>query len=112
MTPKTGRMVISAGQSESSVLELVSETIVGIYMPSAWDAADLVFQSSADGVTFSDMYEYGAAITAQAAADQYVPLDFTKFVGAAYVKVKSESAGSAVNQTAQRVLTPVFRTLE
>ena len=45
MQPKTGQVVISSLQSESSVLELVSETIVGVYMPSAWDAADIGFSS-------------------------------------------------------------------
>ena len=50
MQPKTGRVVISSGQSESSVLELVSETIVGVYMPSAWDAADVGFGASYDNI--------------------------------------------------------------
>ena len=112
MQPKAGRVVISSGQSESSVLELVSETIVGIYMPSAWDAADIGFSASYDNISFSDISELGSPLIAQAAADQYVPLDFTKFVGVAYLKLKSESGGVAVNQTADRVLTPVFRTLD
>ena len=112
MSPKTGRITITSGQSESSVLELVSETLVGIYMPAAWDAADLAFLASSDGQSFSDIHEFGSALTAPVAAGQYVPLDFTKFVGAAYIKVRSESGGAAVNQTAERVLTPVFRTLE
>ena len=112
MQPKAGQVVISSGQSESSVLELVSETIVGIYMPSAWDAADIGFRASYDNTSFSDISELGSALTAQAAADQYVPLDFTKFVGVAYLKFKSESGGVAVNQTADRVLIPVFRTLD
>ena len=112
MQPKAGRVVISSGQSESSVLELVSETIVGIYMPSAWDAADIGFRASYDNTSFADIPELGSPLTAQAAADQYVPLDFTKFVGVAYLKFKSESGGVAVNQTADRVLIPVFRTLD
>ncbi len=112
MSPKTGRITITSGQSESSALELISETLVGIYMPAAWDTADLAFLASSDGLSFSEMHEFGSALTTQASAGQYVPLDFTKFVGAAYVKVRSESGGSAVNQTAERILTPVFRTLE
>ena len=112
MSPKTGRITITSGQSESSVLELVSETLVGIYMPAAWDAADLAFLAGSDGQSFSEIHEFGSALTAQAAAGQYIPLDFAKFVGAAYIKVRSESGGSVVNQTAERILTPVFRTLE
>ncbi len=112
MSPKTGRITITSGQSESSTLELVSETLVGIYMPAAWDSADLAFLASSDGQSFSEIHEFGSAVNAQAAAGQYIPLDFTKFVGAAYIKVRSESGGAAVTQSAERILTPVFRTLE
>jgi hypothetical protein len=111
MSPKTGRIVIASGQSESSALKLVSETIVGIYMPAAWDAADLLFRASQDGTTFVDMYDFGSRLAVQAAAGQYLPLDFSKFVGVAYLKIKSQTGASAVNQTAERVLTPVFRAL-
>lgn len=112
MTLKTGPITIAAGQSESSALELLSETLVGIYMPSAWDAADLAFLASHDGQNFVDLYDFGAPLSVQASADQYIALDIAKFVGAAYVKVRSESGGSPVNQSAERVLTAVFRTLE
>jgi len=112
MSPKTGRVVIPAGQSESSMLQLETETIVGIYMPPAWDAADLAFANSPDGVNFSDMHEFGSLITVQADGGQYVALDFPKFVGVSFLKLKSQSGGAPVNQSAERVLMPVFRTLE
>ena len=112
MSPKTGWITIPAGQSESSVIELLTETLVGVYMPPAWDQADLVFAASHDGITFSDIHEFGAPVTAQGAAGQYVPLDFAKFVGVSYLKVRSESSGVPVNQTTERILIPVFRVLE
>ena len=112
MSPKTGRVVISSGQAESGVLKLVSESVVGLYMPSAWDAADLVFSASHDGVSFFDVYDFGAPLAVQADAGQYVPLDVSKFVGVSYLKVRSESSGTPVNQTADREIIPVFRTLE
>lgn len=112
MSPKVGRVVISSGQAESGVLKLVSETVVGLYMPSAWDAADLVFSASHDGTNFFDVHDFGAPLTVQADAGQYVPLDVAKFVGIAYVKVRSESGGTPVNQTADREIIPVFRTLD
>jgi hypothetical protein len=112
MTPKAGRVVIASGASESSALKLVSETIVGIYMPASWTAADLSFRASQDGVSFSDVFEFGALLSVQAGAAQYVPLDLSKFVGVAHLKVKSQLNGSAVNQAAERVLTPVFRAIE
>jgi hypothetical protein len=58
-----------------------------------------------------DVHDFGSRLAVQAAAGQYVPLDFSKFVGVAYLKIKSQTGGSAVNQTAERVLTPVFRVL-
>ena len=112
MSPKTGHVQILSGQSESEPIQLVSETLVGIYMPSQWDSADLGFSASHDGTTFMDMYDFGSSMVTQADASQFVPVDYTKFVGAAYVKIKSVSGGSPVNQTADRVLTPVFRVLE
>ena len=112
MSPKTGWITIAASQNESSVLVLLTETLVGMYMPSPWDPADLAFAASQDGIAFSDMHEFGTPVTAQAEAGQYVPFDFAKFVGVAYLKIRSESGGVAVNQTSERVLIPVFRTLE
>jgi hypothetical protein len=105
-------MVIAAGQSTSSAAELVGDTIVGLYMPAAWDAADLAFQASPDGTNFSPMSDFGAAVSVKAAAGQYVPLDVTKFIGVSYVRVQSHSGGTPVNQTAARVILPVFRGLE
>ena len=112
MSPKAGRVVISSGQAESGVLKLVSETVVGLYMPSAWDAADLVFSASQDGVNFFDVYDFGSPLAVQADSGQYIPLDISKFVGVSYLKVRAESGGTPVNQTADREIIPVFRTLE
>ena len=112
MSPKAGRVVILSGQAESGVLKLVSETVVGLYMPSAWDAADLVFSASQDGVNFSDVHDFGSPLAVQVDAGQYIPLDISKFVGVSYLKVRSESGGTPVNQTADREIVPVFRTLE
>jgi hypothetical protein len=112
MIPKAGRVVIASGASESSALKLVSETIVGIYMPASWTTADLSFRASQDGVNFSDVFEFGALLSVQAGTGQYVPVDFSKLIGVAYLKIKSQLNGSAVNQAAERVLAPVFRAIE
>jgi hypothetical protein len=112
MSPKQGRVVIPSGQSESGTLELVTETVVGVYMPDQWDAADMAFSASQDGTNFADVYDFGSPLTVQADAGWYVPLDYTKFVGVAFLKIKSVSGGSPLNQTAEREIVPVFRTLE
>lgn len=111
MSPKTGHITISSGQSQSSPLKVISETLVGIYMPAVWTAADLGFSASPDGTAYYPVQDIGAPLTVTAGAGQYIPLDFTKFVGIAYLKVTSTAGGSPVNQAAERVLTPVFRAL-
>ena len=112
MTVKTGQLAIASGQSESTPLRLDSDTIVGLYMPAAWDTADVSFEASHDGTSFVEMQEFGAAVSIQAAAQKYVPLDLTKFVGVTYLRVRSMAGGSPVPQSANRTLTAVYRALE
>jgi hypothetical protein len=110
---KQGRWVTGAGQSASSELKLVTETLVGFYTPAALDAVKLRLQASHDGQSFVDIASEGGALIVDVAVDQYVPLDATKLLGAAYVKVVHlDSGGSAVNESAERVLRPVFRAFE
>lgn len=110
---KQGRWVTASGQSTSSALKLATETLVGFYTPAALDAVKVKFQASHDGQSFVDVVSEGASLIADVAANQYVSLDATKFLGAAYVKVVHlNSGGSAVNESAERVLRPVFRTFE
>lgn len=112
MTLKTGQLVIASGQSESTPLRLDSDTIVGLYMPAAWDTADLVFEASHDGASFGQIHEFGSPVSVQVAAAKYIPLDFVKFVGVTYLRVVSFAGGSPVPQSASRTLTAVYRTLE
>lgn len=110
---KQGRWVTASGQSASSGLKLVTETLVGFYTPAALDAAKLKFQASHDGQNFVDVVSEGAALTVEVAVNQYIALDATKMLGPAYVRVVHQnSGGSAVNESAERVLIPVFRTFE
>lgn len=110
---KQGRWVTASGQSASSGLKLVTETLVGFYTPAALDAARLKLQASHDGQNFVDVVSDGAAMAVDVAVDQYIALDAAKMLGPAYVRVvHQDSGGSAVNETAERVLVPVFRTFE
>jgi hypothetical protein len=110
---KHGRLVTASGQSLSSGLKLVTETLVGIYTPAVLTAAALRIQASEDGQTYVDVVDAGSPIRVTAAANQYLPLDATKLLGAAYVRVRHEdSGGSPVVEAAERVLRPVFRTFE
>jgi hypothetical protein len=110
---KQGRWATASGQGTSSALKLVTETLVGFYTPAAIDAEKLKFQASDDGQTFSDVMSEGAPLSVEIGADQYIALDATQFLGTAYVRVVHLDAnGDPVNETAARVLRPVFRAFE
>lgn len=74
---------------------------VGIGMPTAWTAADLSFQVSEDGATWREMMIDAKS----AAASGYVPLSPANWCGVRYLKVRSGTSGTPVNQAAERVLT-------
>lgn len=81
--------------------------LCAIDMPADWDAANLTFQASYNsGGTFDDLYDqYGTEKTVTAAADRYIPLDDPAFwLGVRYLKVRSGTAASAVEQTAARTI--------
>lgn len=110
---KQGRWVTQSGQGTSSSLELVTETLVGIYTPSTLDAAELKIQASPDGASFYDIVEGGAAMTVTADTDAYIPLEATKMLGASHVRViHLDGGGSPTTESAERVFQPVFRTFD
>lgn len=110
---KEGRWVTPSGQGTSSAIELVTETLVGVYTPSVLDAAELRLQASQDGQNFSDVMDNGKALTFAGDTDAYISLDAAKLLGAAQVRLIHLDALSApVNETAERVFRPVFRTFE
>jgi len=79
--------------------------LVGIAMPSGWDAAALTFQASIDGgQTWLEMQGASAVLTYAAAAGQYIAVDPALWRGVTMVKVRSGTSGSPVSQTADRAL--------
>lgn len=106
----TETVTIAGGAALSSVLNLDGgQVAVGIVMPGTWTAADLTFQMSADGTTYVEVYSGGAAYSETAAASIYIPLDVPTMWGCKYVKVRSGTSGTPVNQAALRTLTIVVR---
>ncbi len=110
---KIGRWVTQSGQSESSSLELGTDTLVGVYTPPTLDAAQLKLQVSEDGAAFVDVVESGSPLALTAAAGAYLPLDPVKMMGARHVRLAHlDGVGAALTETAERELTPVFRSFE
>lgn len=97
---------IANGASLSGAVDLATGRLVQIQMPAAWDAAALTFQTSADGVTYADLYDVtGAEYTVPAAASQSVVIPRDDFIGTRYLKIRSGLAAAAVNQSAARAIT-------
>ena len=104
---------IANGAALSSALVLPpAEYICGIVMPAAWTTANLTFQVSEDGSTYNDLYDQdGTEITITAAASRFIVLNTDNFWGFHYLKVRSGTTGTPINQGAARTITLLTRAL-
>ena len=116
MYTSTQNVTIASGANITDALNVGNGRLVGIAMPAAWDTAAITFQASADGSTYYDLYDSdGSEVTissSAAAASRY--LAFTSamlpvFAGLRYLKIRSGTSATPVNQTADRILTLVKR---
>jgi hypothetical protein len=96
-------VTITNGTSLSTVAHVGEETLVGIILPAGWDVAALTFQVSNDNVTFYNLYDKDAEVTVTSAAgSRSVALDPVKTFPYPYLKIRSGTSGTPVNQTADR----------
>lgn len=105
--PTSVTVSIASGASLSGAIA-IRGALSGIIMPAGWDAAGLTFQVSMDNTNFSNLYADGVEFTvasAAVAAGRAVSLPLNNFLGWRYVKVRSGTAASPVDQTAARNLT-------
>jgi hypothetical protein len=106
-------VTVSNGTALSNAANLVNKEFpVGLYLSGTWTAAGLSFAVSDDNVTFAALRDRnGAEITIAEPSGgfggQYVALDPSWFAGALYLKVRSGTVGTPVNQGADRILTIV-----
>lgn len=105
------KAVIAADASLSGAVSLGGYALVAIKMPADWTAASLTFQASDDDDdTFYNMYSTdGTELTAQAADDRWIAIAPSDFVGARYIKIRSGTSGTPVNQAAERTLQVIVR---
>lgn len=105
-------VTIANGAALSGAVKLGGATLLGIEMPAAWTAAGLTFQHSIDGTNFFDMYDSaGSEVTLVVVAAHYVFLPPANWSGIIYLKVRSGTGGTPVNQGAERVLKLVCKEL-
>lgn len=101
---------IASSGSLSGAVDLRGTTLSGYIMPSAWTTADLTFQGSVDGTNFSALYDsFGNEINHPVAASRFVALNPADFAGIRYLKIRSGTTGTPVNQAAERIITLVTR---
>lgn len=81
-------------------------------MPADWTAANLTFQGSHDNATFQNLYDDGGTeINVTAADDRNISVsaEISLAISAfRWLKVRSGTAGTAVNQGAARTITLVL----
>lgn len=82
-----------------------------ILMPAAWTAASITFQISYDNSTFYNLYKEDGteyALTSPAASTA-IALTPGYFAGANYLKIRSGTSGTPVNQGADRIMTVLVK---
>lgn len=100
---------IANGASLSDAVDAGILRLFAIQMPGSWTAADLTLQASADGSTYGNVYdEADTEVVVEADASRFIILDPAKFLGMRYIKLRSGTAGSAVNQGAERLIKVVL----
>lgn len=115
MSASIATVTITSGASLSSAIGLQDYLLVGIQFPAGWDAASITFQAAEKPAgTFNNVYdETGELTITTSALSRHVVLGTTHRLSAQpAIKIRSGTAGSPVNQTADRIITLVLQTLQ
>ena len=99
-------VTIANGTSLSASVDLGANRVFGVVMPAAWTAAGLTFQGSSDGINFFDLFDDGGTeVSVTVAASKFVVLAApVKMLSVRWIKVRSGTTGSPVNQGADRIV--------
>jgi len=111
--PRVLTTTIASGTSLSAVINLSDATLVGLQMPTAWDAANIYFKAATTAAgTYQDIYDdAGNAVYVIAAASRYIGIDIASLplAGCQYIKLQSGPTGATVDQTAARTIAIVAK---
>ena len=88
---------------KSETLDLGTARVFAVQMPAAWTAAVLTFLASSDGVTFAPVHIADIEYSVPVAASRVVMLDFNLY-GLQYIQLRSGTAGTPVQQAADRTV--------
>jgi hypothetical protein len=106
---ETTTVTIANSASLSGAVDLKGRKLVAIIMPDAWTAASMTFQGSIDGTNFFNVYDGATERALTVAANYYSALAIGDWVGFRYIKIRSGTAGTPVNQGGARVITLVVQ---
>lgn len=98
---------IAASSALSEAVDTKRTMPCGLQIPASWTTTSggITFQASADGITYADVYDLeDAELNRAAAAGRYILLDDLLFSKMPFLKVRSGTSGSPVNQVAERTL--------
>jgi hypothetical protein len=110
MPPAILPVTITNGTSLSTAAQIGVAQLVGIELPTMTSAA-LSFQASSDGVTWRELFNSdGTTATSVAAStgDRFVQAP-AALAGVPWVKVRSGTSGSPVNQGADRTINVIAK---
>lgn len=104
---------VASGASQSGELNVGDWTYAGLVMPSEWTTADITFLvSNKSGGTFVPLYDdAGIEVTVKASQGTAVGLANAALALAPwrYVKLRSGTSASAVNQAGDRTIEVVLK---
>jgi len=102
-------VTISASTSLGPAIDLSGQRLAAIQIPASWTAANLTFQigigDTVDSATYFNMFDSGGnEYTVTAAASETLMIPFADFIGVRFLKIRSGTNGTPVNQAADRKL--------
>jgi len=96
---------ILSGTSITDVIDLSANyRLISIEITSAWDAADITFQVSSDGVNFKDYYTTKELTYPGGTGNRIIGIIPSDFAGIRYLKIRSGTSATPVNQSNDEVL--------
>lgn len=106
----TQTATIADGASLSGVVDCSGGTLSRIGIPASWTTANLTFSTSPDGVTFSDLYDsFGTEYTVTVGgSSRAIIVPIIDFIGVRFLKIRSGTTGTPVNQSGAKALTLTF----
>ena len=108
----TKTVTIANGASLSGAIFLENFELCGIITPAAWTTAALSFQGAYDAIggTYYNLFSGATELSyAAVTASKWVTFDPALFFGVSYLKVRSGTSGTPVNQAGGDIVTLVMR---